>query len=360
MFEILVVPKMSLKKFTKFMNAFEQKFVIKFLFLSGKGYKAIYTELKNTLQENIVSLSTVKRLCQKFKTGDLTCLSEDIPGRPKSDLVGPITKILEKYPFSSAKSISRKLNVTRQTISRVLKDDMGLRKYVRKWVPHELTVEQKEERVQRSIEILEILKKAAKKNFINIMTGDESWFYLKYESSFMYSSSPEKVPHRTSMTISSEKFMVTMFFNGNSLLCCDILPKGHKYNQRYFIDHIIPEIQLNTDEIEDEPDLENMMIHMDNCRVHKGKLVTKKLKDLKVKSVPHPPYSPDISPCDFWLFGRMKQYLADKEIKDEYDLKTCILSCWETVSFDELQNVFVEWIERLNWVIEHSGEYFIK
>ena len=138
------------------------------------------------------------------------------------------------------------------------------------------------------------------------MTGDESWFYLKYESPFMYSLSPEKVPHRTSMTISSEKIMVIMFFNGNCLLCCDMLPKGRKYNQRYFIDHIIPEIQLNTDEIEDEPNLENMMIHMDNCRVHKGKLVTNKLEDLKVKSIPHPPCSPGISPCDFWLFGRMK------------------------------------------------------
>ena len=237
---------------------------------------------------------------------------------------------------------------------------MGLRRFVRKWVPHELTVEQKNMRVQRSIEILEILKKSEKKYFIDIMTGDESWFYLKYQSSYMYAASRDKVEYRTSMEISTEKIMVTMFFNGNSLLCLDLLPKKNKFNQQYFIDYIIPEIQLNTDEIEDEPNLKNMKIHMDNCKIHKGKLITQKLNDLKVKSIPHPPYSPDISPCDFWLFGRVKKYLEDKEIKDDFQLKTQILSCWESITFEELQNVFKEWMKRLTWIIEHNGEYFIK
>jgi hypothetical protein len=30
------------------------------------------------------------------------------------------------------------------------------------------------------------------------------------------------------------------------------------------------------------------------------------------------------------------------------------------VTFEELQNVFQNWIERLNWVLRHNAEYFIK
>ena len=30
---------------------------------------------------------------------------------------------------------------------------------------------------------------------------------------------------------------------------------------------------------------------------------------LSIKTVPHPPYSPDLAPCDFWLFPKLKEKL---------------------------------------------------
>jgi hypothetical protein len=32
--------------------------------------------------------------------------------------------------------------------------------------------------------------------------------------------------------------------------------------------------------------------------------------------VPHPPYSPDLAPSDFWLFGRIKTALAGRTFAD--------------------------------------------
>jgi transposase len=52
------------------MNAHEQRSVMKFFFLGGKRYKAIHTELKAVLEEEVVSLATVKCWCQRFKQGD--------------------------------------------------------------------------------------------------------------------------------------------------------------------------------------------------------------------------------------------------------------------------------------------------
>jgi hypothetical protein len=37
-----------------------------------------------------------------------------------------------------------------------------------------------------------------------------------------------------------------------------------------------------------------------------GLKVTDEHNNLKLGRVPHPPYSPDPSPCDFWLFGMLK------------------------------------------------------
>ena len=43
------------------------------------------------------------------------------------------------------------------------------------------------------------------------------------------------------------------------------------------------------------------LIH-DNAPAHKRVLVQDFLKEEKVVQLSHPPYSPDISPCDFFLF----------------------------------------------------------
>jgi hypothetical protein len=32
--------------------------------------------------------------------------------------------------------------------------------------------------------------------------------------------------------------------------------------------------------------------------------------------VPHPPYSPDLAPCDFFLFPRLKSTLKGKRFED--------------------------------------------
>jgi hypothetical protein len=73
----------------------------------------------------------------------------------------------------------------------------------------------------------------------------------------------------------------------------------------------------------------------------------------------HPVYSPDLSPCDFWPFGYTKEQLKDQLITDESELEYKFTDIWEHVSRDALQSVFFEWMERLEWVIEHEGDYDI-
>ena len=41
--------------------------------------------------------------------------------------------------------------------------------------------------------------------------------------------------------------------------------------------------------------------HKDNAPVHNSILVTDYLTKMGIKTVPYPPYSPDLSPCDIWL-----------------------------------------------------------
>ena len=46
--------------------------------------------------------------------------------------------------------------------------------------------------------------------------------------------------------------------------------------------------------------------HQDNAPVHNSILVTDYLSKMGIKIVTHPPYSPELAPCDFWLFRKLR------------------------------------------------------
>ena len=71
-----------------------------------------------------------------------------------------------------------------------------------------------------------------------------------------------------------------------------------------------------------------------------------------IKTVPHPLYSPDLAPCDFWLFPKLRgcRYETIEEIKEAV---TKVIDTQE--DFDgAFQNV----LERYNKCIAAGGAYF--
>ena len=51
---------------------------------------------------------------------------------------------------------------------------------------------------------------------------------------------------------------------------------------------------------------------MDNAPAHTATLARRKISDLGFTLLPHPPYSPDLAPSDYWLFPSMKEPLRGK------------------------------------------------
>ena len=58
---------------------------------------------------------------------------------------------------------------------------------------------------------------------------------------------------------------------------------------------------------------------LDNAPVHNSILVTDYLSKIGIKTVPRPPYSPELAPCDFCLFPKLRGcgYETIKEMKEE-------------------------------------------
>ena len=73
-----------------------------------------------------------------------------------------------------------------------------------------------------------------------------------------------------------------------------------------------------------------------------------------IKSVPHPPYSPDLVPFDFWLFPKLRgcRYETIEEMKEA---ETKVI---DTLTKEDFHGAFHKSLERYNKCIAAGGNYF--
>jgi hypothetical protein len=65
-----------------------------------------------------------------------------------------------------------------------------------------------------------------------------------------------------------------------------------------------------------------------------------------MKSTPYPPYSPDLAPSDFYLFGYVKRCLAGLPFEDADQLFVAVEGVLEGTEKVTLQAIFLEWMDR--------------
>ena len=72
-----------------------------------------------------------------------------------------------------------------------------------------------------------------------------------------------------------------------------------------------------------------------------------------IKTVPQPPYSPDLAPCDFWLFPKLRgcHYETIEEMKE------AVTKVIDTLTHEDFHEAFQKLLERYQ-CIEAEGDYF--
>jgi transposase len=76
-----------------------------------------------------------------------------------------------------------------------------------------------------------------------------------------------------------------------------------------------------------------------------------KIKELCFILVPQPPYSPDLAPCDFFLFGYLKYHLEGKHFTREDQLIAAVRKVFDKIPLQTFQNVMDDCHYRLRrWI----------
>lgn len=78
----------------------------------------------------------------------------------------------------------------------------------------------------------------------------------------MYATSRDIIPARTKKGIMEKMIIFTVFFNEDQLLVIDAFPSGIKFNQYYFLENIIPNIDNHVTAIHRKNLKERLFIHI--------------------------------------------------------------------------------------------------
>jgi histone-lysine N-methyltransferase SETMAR len=152
--------------------------------------------------------------------------------------------------------------------------------------------------------------------------------------------------------------MLTVIWGIDGFQVVDLMTEHHSYNTSYFLSHILDPMPPAVSPDTHKPHSRQLSLHFDNCRVHCSKASEKFFNENYIIRVPHPPYSPDLAPSDFWLFRHTKAALARQWFPMPEDLLTGIQPFLSEIQRSELELVFHHWIEQVQWVLNNDGDYF--
>jgi histone-lysine N-methyltransferase SETMAR len=185
------------------------------------------------------------------------------------------------------------------------------------------------------------------------VTLDEGWFDFSNQHEQIWLPEDEDPPTNAWLMISSPKTMLTVVRNPHGFHVVKVLPRGCKWTNQYDIDNILPEICA----LHFAGDRRKLFVHADNARSHVPTRLKQHMEDHSLRTASHPPYSSDLAPSDFFLFGYHKRTLQRSEFQSVEDLLEAVVRILNATSTDTLIGKFHEWIKRLQACIENDRDY---
>jgi [histone H3]-lysine36 N-dimethyltransferase SETMAR len=254
--------------------------------------------------------STVEKWFTKLKRGEMSIEDDARNGRPKETVTDENIKKVYKIILNDRKvkliEIAETLKISKERV-------LDMRKLYAKWVPHVLTIDQKQQRVDDSEQCLAIFNR--NKFFRRNITMDETWlphYTSKYNrQSTEWTERDEQNPKRGKTQRSAGKVMASVFWDVRGIIFIDYLEKGQTINNVYYIALLE---RLNNKIKKKRPHLKKtkVLFHQDHALCHKSIKTTAKLHESGYELLPHPPYSPVLAPSDFFLLADLKRMLAGK------------------------------------------------
>ena len=171
-----------------------------------------------------------------------------------------------------------------------------------------------------------------------------------------HSGSPR--PKKARQVRSNVKVLLTVFFDCRGMVHHKFLPRGKTINEKYYL-----QVMRNLREAirQKRPDLwknKNWLLHDDNAPAHTSLFVRNFLAKNNTLMMPQPPYSPDLAPCDFFLFPKLKRPMKGRRYATIEEIKAASKEELNKITKNDFLKCFEDWKKRWHKSIISDGDYF--
>ena len=151
-----------------------------------------------------------------------------------------------------------------------------------------------------------------------------------------------------------ETFDDPFFFDSTGLIYMHWVPTGQTINKEYYVE-ILREFKKRF-HWKRQALFKSGQWHFqqDNAPVHHSIFVTDYLSKMGIKTVPHLSYSPDLAPCYFWLFPKLRGCRYETIEK----MKEAVIKVIDTLIQEDFHGALQKLLEWYNKSIAAGRDYF--
>ena len=344
----------------------KQRAVIEFLTAEKAKPASIYCRLKAVYGNDCVDISTVRRWSRRLadpSTDRRDAGLGDAPrsGRPRTATTAAchsrVDQLIRENRRISQGSLAEKLHVSRDRVHVIVRK-LGYRRVCATWVPKLLTAEMKERRKRAARELLARHGREGNRFTGTLITADETWV-RHYEpetrrESMEYRHPESPRPKKLKISRSSNKLMLSVFWDARGVIHSEYAPKGTTINSTRYIETLK---RLKNRVRRVRPDTQQLVLQHDNARPHVSASTTEAVKRLNIEVVTHPPYSPDLAPCDYHMFPKLKEHLRGRQFSSDEEVKECVRHWLRALPASFFSDGFDKLVQRWQTCLDRDGDY---
>ena len=270
--------------------------------------------------------------------------------------------LIEEDACHTLQEIEKLSGIHSSSVLKILHERLGLRKICTRWVPHLLTDEQKQSQVRLASQVIEKYAKCDPCHLEEIVTGDETWIYhfqpdSKAKNKVWVSSEGDR-PVIACHCKASNRMLYAIFFDSKGPVLQIPVLKGSSVTGKFYRESVLTQLADFYQKRRPRTGVPGTKLLHDNAPAHKSAMVQEYLKESGHDVLDHPPYSPDLSPCDFWLFPRLKEMLAGHRFESRCGIGSVVYQCLQHIPKENYRAAFRKWVDWCKMCMEADRAYF--
>lgn len=318
------------------MDKREFRVLLKHCFLMKKSPKEAKLWLDKHYGNESPSKTTVYAWYNEYKHGRLTTEDAQRPGRP-SEAVSPknIRKIHNMIMLDkklTIKDIAVEMGISKERVGHILKEELQMMKLYLLWVPINISLELKYERISAAETGLDMIKDNPEQFYEQFVSIGETW-----------------INH-------SHKSLLNVFWDKSGVILFDVISQDRITNSYY------PELVArfkHTMQLKRPERCQPNILHMENASLQKSLAAMVKLQDERFVDLPHPTNSSDLAPSNYFLLKELKKGLQTHLLSGDKAVRSRINVWLNRKDSDYFLNGIKSIEDRWRKCVDLEGDYLL-